>query len=147
MSEPEDVSSASVNTGVAPKNGAGAAPKISGISGTISNREVEGLATHPVSSRAMLPLQSLFGPIDIYLFDQLLRGRIVPGMCIFDAGCGAGRNLVYFLREGYEVFGVDANPDAIASVRALAASLARTLPTGNFRMETLESTSFQKECA
>ena len=45
----------------------------------------------------MLALQEQFGPIDIYLFDQLLRGRIVPGMRIFDAGCGSGRNLVYLL--------------------------------------------------
>jgi SAM-dependent methyltransferase len=68
-------------------------------------------------------------------------------MRIFDAGCGAGRNLVYFLREGYEVFGVDADPEAIASVRALAASLAPTLPTSNLRVETLESMSFPKEFA
>ena len=51
----------------------------------------------------MLTLQEQFGQIDIYLFDQLLKGRISPGMRILDAGCGSGRNLVYFLREGYEV--------------------------------------------
>src|ERR1022692_5278361 len=72
----------------------------------------------------MSPLQSHFGQIDIYLFDQLLRGRIVPGMRIFDAGCGSGRNLVYLLREGYEVFGADPDPRAIAATRALSASLA-----------------------
>jgi tellurite methyltransferase len=76
-------------------------------------------------------LQQQFGPIDIYLFDQLLRGRIAPGMRIFDAGCGSGRNLVYFLREGYEVFGVDQDPQAIA-----------TLPEGNFRVEKIEEMSF-----
>jgi SAM-dependent methyltransferase len=83
-------------------------------------------------------LQDVFGPIDIYLFDQLLRGRIVPGMRIFDAGCGYGRNLFYFLQEGYEVFAVDANPQAIASVRAMA----RSLPAAHFRVEALESMSF-----
>ncbi len=41
-----------------------------------------------------------FGHIDIYLFDQLLRGRISPGMRVMDAGCGTGRNLVYLLRDG-----------------------------------------------
>ena len=45
-------------------------------------------------------IQEQFGQIDIYLFDQLLKGRISPGMRILDAGCGSGRNLVYFLREG-----------------------------------------------
>jgi tellurite methyltransferase len=86
-------------------------------------------------------LQSLFGKIDIYLFDQILRGRIVPGMRIFDAGCGSGRNLVYLLREGYDVFGVDADPQAIEATRALGAFLAPNLPAGNFRVEAIEATS------
>ena len=33
-----------------------------------------------------MTLSEQFGNIDIYLFDQLLRGRIVPGMRVFDAG-------------------------------------------------------------
>jgi SAM-dependent methyltransferase len=90
----------------------------------------------------MSGVQEQFGPIDIYLFDQLLRGRITPGMRVFDAGCGSGRNLVYLLREGYEVFAADADPQAVASVRRLAASLAPALPAGNFRVESLENTSF-----
>jgi tellurite methyltransferase len=64
-----------------------------------------------------LSLAEQFGQIDIYLFDQILRGRIQPGMRILDAGCGAGRNLVYFLRTGHEVFGADSDPRAIAAVR------------------------------
>jgi tellurite methyltransferase len=90
----------------------------------------------------MSPLQSHFGQIDIYLFDQLLRGRIVPGMRIFDAGCGSGRNLVYLLREGYEVFGADPDPRAIAATRTLSASLAPALPASNFHMEAIEDMSF-----
>jgi tellurite methyltransferase len=65
-------------------------------------------------------LQEQFGPIDIYLFDQLLKGPISPGMRILDAGCGSGRNLVYFLREGYEVYAADSDPQAVDSVRSLA---------------------------
>ena len=69
-----------------------------------------------------MTLDEQFGPIDIYLFDQILRGRIAPGERIVDAGCGIGRNLVYLLREGYEVYGADADPDAIArSARPAAA--------------------------
>jgi tellurite methyltransferase len=90
----------------------------------------------------MSDLPQQFGQIDIYLFDQLLRGRIAPGMRIFDAGCGHGRNLVYLLREGYEVFGADADPRAIDAVRQLARSLAPALSPDNFRVETIESTSF-----
>ncbi len=81
-----------------------------------------------------------FGDIDIYVFDQLLRGRIVPGMRVFDAGCGGGRNLVYLLRQGYEVCGNDTNPAAIAQVRAMAATLSGR--DHDFRVEAIEETSF-----
>jgi 2-polyprenyl-3-methyl-5-hydroxy-6-metoxy-1,4-benzoquinol methylase len=86
-------------------------------------------------------LTEQFGDIDIYLFDQLLRGRIVPGLRILDAGCGGGRNIVYLLRQGYDVSGNDADPKAIAQVRALAQSLAPGR-THDFRVEAIESTSF-----
>ena len=79
-------------------------------------------------------LHEQFGAIDIYLFDQLLRARIAPGMRVLDAGCGGGRNLVYLLREGYEVFAADSDPRAIAQVRQLAAGLAPRLPAENFRV-------------
>ena len=94
-----------------------------------------------------MTLDEQFGPIDIYLFDQILRRRIVPGDRIVDAGCGMGRNLVYLLREGYEVHGADADPDAIAEVRALAARLAPSLPPENFRVEPLEQLSFPERWA
>src|SRR4051794_38751137 len=87
-------------------------------------------------------LQEQFGQIDIYLFDQLLRGHIRPGMRVLDAGCGSGRNLVYFLRQGYEAFGVDTDPNAIEYTRRLAASLAPALPSDNFRVEAIEDMSF-----
>jgi tellurite methyltransferase len=90
----------------------------------------------------MADLLEQFGPIDIYLFDQLLKGRIGRGMRILDAGCGAGRNLVYFLREGYEVFGADLDARAVESTRRLAASLAPGLPANNFRVEAIEEMSF-----
>jgi tellurite methyltransferase len=91
-------------------------------------------------------LSAQFGQIDIYLFDQLLRGRVSPGSRILDAGCGDGRNLVYLLRaaadERYEIFGVDSDPPAIAKVRRLAASLAPGVPATNFRLESIEDMTF-----
>jgi tellurite methyltransferase len=94
-----------------------------------------------------LTLQERFGQIDIYLFDQLLKGRISPGMRILDAGCGSGRNLVYLLREGYEVYAVDADVRAVDSVRSLARMLAPALPDTNFRVEAVEQMSFDDGCA
>jgi len=82
-----------------------------------------------------------FGEIDVYLFDQLLRGRFVEGMRVLDAGCGAGRNLVYLMREGFDVWGVDESPDAIGRVRRLAASIAPQVPVDRFRVERVEALS------
>ncbi len=95
----------------------------------------------------MHSLQEQFGQIDIYLFDQLLKGRISPGMRILDAGCGYGRNLVYFLRQGYEVRGADSDPQAVESIRALARTLAPALPATNFRVEDIEHLSFDDASA
>jgi SAM-dependent methyltransferase len=90
-------------------------------------------------------LRDEFGDIDVYLFDQLLRGRITKGMRILDAGCGAGRNLVYMLRNGFDVWGVDEDPTAIARVTELASRLAPALPTDRFRAQSVEAMSFDAE--
>ncbi len=96
-----------------------------------------------------MDLQTTFGAIDVYLFDQLLRGRIQPGQRILDAGCGHGRNLVYLLREGYDVWGVDEDPAAIADTRQLARSLVPdwrrhggVAIEERFRTEAVEALSF-----
>lgn len=83
-----------------------------------------------------------FGEIDIYLFDQLLKGRCTPATRVLDAGCGHGRNLVYFLRAGYDVCAVDQTVGVIAQVQALAAQLAPQLAKENFRVERVEQMSF-----
>ena len=82
-------------------------------------------------------LRAEFGEIDIYLFDQLLRGRFDACRRILDAGCGGGRNLPYFLARGYEVFAIDEDPAAVAAVKKLAAQLAPTLPHDNIRQGAL----------
>jgi len=94
----------------------------------------------------MCDLKEQFGDIDIYLFDQILRGRIHPSMKVLDAGCGHGRNLVYLLRRGYEVFGVDSDAEAVQKVRSLAAELAPHLPDTHFRVERLEAMTFPDHC-
>ena len=90
---------------------------------------------------ASTKLLSSLGQIDIYLIDQVMRGRIVRGDVIFDAGCGYGRNLAYFLGEGFEVLAADADPDAVAEVRRLAGVLAPDVRR-DIRVEPLEKTSF-----
>ena len=89
-----------------------------------------------------MDLGAEFGAIDIYLFDQILRGRISARDRVFDAGCGSGRNLVYLMKAGADVYGVDGDPDAVRNLRLLAASLATALPADNFRVEPIQRSSF-----
>ena len=89
-----------------------------------------------------MSLQEQFGQIDIYVFDQILRGNIAAGMTVLDAGCGYGRNLVHLLREGCEVFALDADAEGVAHVKALAAELAPQLPAENFRVGAIEKMPF-----
>jgi SAM-dependent methyltransferase len=92
-------------------------------------------------------VQEQFGRIDIYVFDQILRGNIAPGMRIVDAGCGHGRNLVYLLRAGAEIFAVDADEDGVEYVRRLSKELKTGLPDGNFQVGVVEKLPFADEFA
>jgi SAM-dependent methyltransferase len=89
-----------------------------------------------------LTVQEQFGQVDIYVFDQILRGNIAPGMRVLDAGCGYGRNLVYLLREGCEVFALDQDAAGIDHVRKVSASLATGLPSENFQIGPIERMPF-----
>ena len=70
-------------------------------------------------------IRDLFGDIDIYLFDQLARGRLDHRRRVLDAGCGDGRNLRYLLAHDYDCHGIDRDSSAIAHVRREAQSLGR----------------------
>jgi SAM-dependent methyltransferase len=89
------------------------------------------------------PLWEQFGLIDIYLFDQLLRGRIAPSMRVLDAGCGPGLNSHYLMRSGAPVHAVDEDPEQIERIRSLAAELAPDLPADNFKVASLTALPFE----
>jgi tellurite methyltransferase len=97
--------------------------------------------TEPGAVPPSAELRSWLGEIDIYLFDQILRGRFDTRRRVLDAGCGDGRNLVYFLRRGFGCYGVDREAGSVARVRRLAADLAPTLPASNFEVGDLEDLS------
>lgn len=90
-------------------------------------------------------LQELYGNIDIYLFDQLLKGTYDHCEKVLDAGCGGGRNLFYFLRNGYQVYGIDPNPQAVAAVKQLSQVLSPGNDVGNFVVATAEEMPYEDE--
>ncbi len=92
-------------------------------------------------------VQDQFGQIDIYVFDQILRGNIAPGMRVLDAGCGYGRNLVHLLRTGCKVMALDEDAEGVEHVRKLSASLQTGLPAENFQVGLIERMPFPDGCA
>jgi len=63
-------------------------------------------------------------------------------MVVLDAGCGYGRNLVYLLRCGCNVFAIDEEAAAIEHVRQLSTSLGTALPSKNFQVGRIEQMPF-----
>jgi SAM-dependent methyltransferase len=92
-----------------------------------------------------LSVQEQFGQIDIYVFDQILRGNLRADMRVLEAGCGFGRNLAYLMREGCQIFALDADAAGIEHVRQLSASLNTGLPVDNFQVGQIEKMPFPDE--
>ncbi len=87
-------------------------------------------------------LNRLLGNIDIYLLDQILKGRFTPDMKILDAGCGEGRNAVYFINSGFQVFGIDENELAIQYIRYASKTLKPEYDAQRFQIGKLEEIPF-----
>jgi len=95
--------------------------------------------------RAEASIREIFGEIDIYLFDQLLKGTYVDCNQILDAGCGTGRNLLYFLKNGYQVYGVDKSPEAVLQIQQLAKQFSNLEAAENFQCSPVENMPFESE--
>ncbi len=87
-------------------------------------------------------LNRLLGNIDIYLLDQILKGRFAKEMKILDAGSGEGRNAVYFLNSGFQVFGIDQEELAVQYLRYLAKSLQPNYDALRFQVGKMEEIPF-----
>jgi tellurite methyltransferase len=84
-------------------------------------------------------IRAEFGEIDIYLFDQLLRGRFDRRPRVLDAGCGSGRNLLFFLRNGFDVRAVDADAAAVRALRDVALRVNPAIGPDRIRQASVES--------
>ena len=87
-------------------------------------------------------LNHLLGNIDLYLLDQVLKARFSLEDHILDAGCGEGRNLVYFIRHDYQAWGIDRDEDSIQMLKYLAKSLNRNYPQDRFCAGLVEELPF-----
>jgi SAM-dependent methyltransferase len=93
-------------------------------------------------------LRASFDAIDIYLFDQLLKGRLDGRPRVLDAGCGDGRNLRYLLSRGFTCHGVDRDPRAVEIVQRLAIEIASdgAMASGRFRVGELDRLPWADAC-
>lgn len=87
-------------------------------------------------------IRETFADIDIYLFDQIQKGRFSTGMRILDAGCGGGRNIKWFMKNGFDVFAIDIDESIVPNIRELAKMLAPGLAADNFQVATLGKIPF-----
>jgi SAM-dependent methyltransferase len=86
----------------------------------------------------MDPLAELVGNTDIYLLDQILKGRYGSHGCLLDAGAGHGRNLRWFAGQGFEVFGTDQDPGAVARLQRNYPGV----PADHFQVAAVEALPF-----
>ena len=82
-------------------------------------------------------IQQLLGDRDIYLIDQIMKGRYQAEDKILDAGCGNGRNMHWFLQNNYSIFGIDANKEIISPLKNKYSEAAK-----KFTVSTVEETKF-----
>jgi SAM-dependent methyltransferase len=87
-------------------------------------------------------VNQLFGNVDIYLLDQILKKKFQKGMTVLDAGCGEGRNLLYFINTGFSVYGVDLDPTAVRAIQFITASSRPDLSRDNFQQGDISNLSF-----
>ena len=81
------------------------------------------------------------GNTDIYLLDQIMKGRYKTTDAILDAGCGEGRNLPWFLLNNISIYGIDSN---VASNAALKTRYPH-LPGNTFLQAPLERMPFKDD--
>lgn len=90
------------------------------------------------------PFDTLIG-VDVYLIDQLLKGRVAPGARVLDVGCGSGRNLTWFLSQGgYSITAVDSNPEALVALGEHCAALGASISDLDVHASSIEDAPLEE---
>lgn len=88
-------------------------------------------------------LRETFGNIDIYLFDQLFKGTYSNCEMVLDAGCGMGRNLMYFLKNGCQTYEIDNPVEAITQLQEIAEQFSGVVAKDNFQVSKVDRLPFE----
>ena len=88
----------------------------------------------------MNSIEEVIGSTDIYLVDQIMKGRYKMNDSILDAGCGYGRNLHWFLRNNVAVYGIDQDINAIHDLQRRQPVVAE-----RFRQSAVEKLPFEND--
>ena len=83
-------------------------------------------------------LEEVIGSTDIYVVDQIMKGRYKANDIILDAGCGYGRNLHWFLRNDVVIYGVDQDVNAVHDLQRRHLAAAE-----RFRQSAVEKMPFE----
>lgn len=83
-------------------------------------------------------INSILGQTDIYLIDQILKGRYAGYEKIIDIGCGPGRNMHWFLQNNLETYAIDTNEELIDKIKAAHPNL----PSERFQVASVEKIPF-----
>lgn len=78
--------------------------------------------------------------LDIYLLDQILKERFDISDRILDAGCGRGRNMVWFVKNKFKIEGCDLSEEALYDAQ-VATGLSSTV----FKCAAIEQLPYENE--
>lgn len=94
---------------------------------------------------SLTSLRIILGQTDVYLLDQIMKGRLATNARVLDAGCGGGRNMELLVRCGVEVYGIDQAEDAVQSARRAARLIDPGIPEDRFRVAPVNQMPFSDQ--
>jgi len=83
-------------------------------------------------------VKQLLANTDIYLIDQIVKGRYQSSETILDAGSGSGRNLHWFYQNDFNIYGIDKNEKQLEQLKQTYSK-----QKDHFSVASLDETPFE----
>jgi tellurite methyltransferase len=84
------------------------------------------------------------GQLNLHLLEQVRNGQIQPQMKILEIGCGYGHNIRFFIKHGYDAYGIDKSEEAIQLIKEYLPGWNPSLKTENFQVAEPLTLPFQE---